>query len=114
MRPRHQRDFDPASPDDQLIQSIIIILAGLPRPVLADILAFLEFWLLLPRRARAVLAKCVQPNLTDEAAARLSRLRPRTLKGNQQYQAVKLRLADYLETKRRRDYVMPELDDSTV
>ena len=114
MRPRHLREFPPAPSDDQLIQRIIAILAGMPRPMVADILVFLEFWILLPRRARAVLAKCVQPNLSDQETARIAGVQPRTLKGYGVYQSVKLRLDDYLETKRRQDYTMPELNDSTV
>lgn len=114
MRPHHLRDFPPAASDDQLIQRITAILAGMPRPMVADILIFLEFWLKLPGRARAVLAACVQPGLTEEALARLAGLTVGTLKRNRLYQMVRVRLEDYLETKQRTFYLPPEPDDFTV
>lgn len=64
----------------------------------------------LPKEELAILAKAVQPHLTDAEVARLCGVSRRTLYRWERYQRFKPRLADYRDLKRQ--YDLP--DDSAA
>ena len=68
---------------------------ALPVILIGSFLSFLDFWRDLPREDRAIFAKSVKPDLTDEEVARLSGVNPRTLYRWARYQSFKPRLADF-------------------
>jgi hypothetical protein len=92
----------PVPPDDDLALSLITAaLAELPRQDRNEILAFLDFWRELHREERALFAKSIKPDLTDEQIARLAGVNRRTVYRWGRYQGIKPRLADLRATKRR-------------
>jgi hypothetical protein len=86
---------------DQIPAIITSALADMPQQDRNEILAFLDFWRDLPREERALFAKTVKPDLTDEQIARLAGVSRRTLYRWERYQGFKPRLADLRAAKRR-------------
>jgi hypothetical protein len=88
--------------DDPTFAFIVSALAALRQRDRNEILAFIDFWRDLPREERAIFAKSVKPDLTDEEVARLCGVTPRTLYRWGRYQSFKPRLADFQAARRRR------------
>jgi hypothetical protein len=107
-----RREPAPTPPDDDLVlSSALSALAAMPAAQRNVILSLLDFLNGLPKEELALLAKAVQPHLTDKEVADLCGVRGRTLYRWERYQDFKLRLEDYLESKRRRWYLP---DDSAA
>jgi AraC-like DNA-binding protein len=99
------RESAPDPPDDdQALDLITAALAGMPRQDRNEILCFLDFWRELTGEQRALFARSVRPDLTDEQVARLAGVSRRTLYRYQRYQGIKPRLADYRAAKRQSSY----------
>ncbi|WP_145952417.1 hypothetical protein [Paludisphaera borealis] len=98
------RESDPA------FDFIVAALSAMPPKSRHELLAFLDFWRELSKEDRAVFAKSIRPGLTEEAVALLSGVTTRQLHRYRRYREVKVRLADYLEPKRRRWYLPAEIE----
>jgi hypothetical protein len=105
-KPVHiQRDEPPNLPP------VVVLLDALPPSRRNAILLLLDFLHSLPKEDLAIIAKTVQPHLTDEEVADLCGVTTRTLYNWDRFQSWKPRVADYLETKRQRWYMPPQDDD---
>ena len=102
--------FADPSGDDPALSLIISVLASLLQRDRYEILSFLDFWRVLPREERAIFAKSVKPDLTDEEVARLCGVTPRTLYRWGRYQSFKPRLADFRAAKRQRRHCSADRD----
>jgi hypothetical protein len=96
----HRPPFDPDRPEDDPVLSLIVgIVTEWPVRDRNGFLAFFDFWRDLPAEERAIFAKSVKPELTDDDVARLAGVSRRSLYRMERYQAFKPRLEDFKGTK---------------
>lgn len=93
------------------LSSAVLALAAMPPPMRNARLLLIDAIHSLPNEELAIIAKAVQPHLTDEEIADLVGVTIRTVQRWGRYQSFKITLADYLESKRRQYYLS---DDSAA
>ena len=86
---------------DEILALVMAALEAMPRQDRNAVLAFLDFWRDLPRENRALFAKSVRPDLSDEEVARLCGVTRRTVYRWSKYQQFKPRLSRFKPTKRQ-------------
>ncbi len=95
----------PPSDDNHSILGLIMaILAAMPAAQCNAILTLLDFLNGLPREELALLAKAVQPHLTDPEIATLCAVSDRQLYRYKRFQAFKSSAADYWRDHRETSY----------
>jgi hypothetical protein len=88
--------------DDPVLELIMAALAERPQQDRNELLAFLDFFRDLPSEERALFAKSVKPDLTDDQIARIAGRSRRQLYRYERYRGVKARIADLGAAKRRK------------
>ncbi len=101
----------PGLDEDHAFNVAVDALKKLPRAQRNAVVAFVLAWLKLRTAVRAVIAKFVQPHLSDNEVAVLCGVTLRTIQRSKQFQDFKPTLDDYLESKRRAYYMPEEPDD---
>ena len=97
--------------DSPFLADAVLALAAMPPPMRNARLLFIDAIHSLPNEELAIIAKAVQPHLTDQEVAALVGVTLRTVQRWERYQGFKTTLADYLESKRR-EFYLP--DDSAA
>jgi DNA-binding XRE family transcriptional regulator len=92
-----------SSEDDRVLSLIVDILMGWPSRDRNALLAFLDFWRELAAEERAIFAKAVKPDLTEEEVACLAGVSRRTIYRWERYQGFKPRLAMVKATRPKAD-----------
>jgi len=93
--------------DSPFLSDAIMALAAMPPPMRNARLLFIDAIHSLPNEELAIIAKAVQPHLTDQEIAALVGVTLRTVQRWGRYQGFKTTLADYLESKRQ-EYYLPD------
>lgn len=94
--------------DDPVLSLIMEGLAAMPAAQRNARLMLLEYLNDMPKEQMALIAKAVQPHLTDGEVANLCGVSVRTLYRFKRYQSFKLRLADFWASARERWYMPAE------
>lgn len=102
MRTTHLRGSTP--PPDDGFAVIIEALAAMSAARRNAFLAFFAFWQDLPKERRAIFAKTLNPDLTDEAVARLVGISRRHLLRWDGYKRCKPTLDDFKASRPRSDF----------
>jgi len=110
MTNAHLRDSASVKCDDPIFPLVIAALEAMPRQDRNAVLAFLDFWRDLPREDRALFAKSVRPDLSDEEVARLCGVTRRTVYRWPRYRDFKPRLASFKATKRQNRCCEDDID----
>lgn len=97
---------EPVDPSD--LSGGVRLLAAMGPSQRNAILLLLDVLHSLPKQDLAIVAKTIQPHLTDAEVATLCGVSSRTLYNWDRYQSWKPRLADYLEAKQQGWYMPPE------
>ena len=94
--------------DDPDFLTALQRLASLPRAERRALAGFIFFWLALPRERRAMLAKAVRPEMTDDEVARMIGRSLRQLYRYDGYQHFKPRRDDLRGSKRYCGFSNPD------
>jgi hypothetical protein len=106
---RRESASNPAD-DGPVLPPGILELMAMPPARRNAILTLIDFITGQPKEELALVAKAVQPHLTDEEVAELCGVSRRTIYNWDRFQNFKPRLADYLEKRRQQFYLMDDPD----